>query len=80
MKNGPMDAGRDTAGKSDDTSLPHDRDEKGGNGDENDPQQRANRTATRQAHDDVERGIQDTERIGTPNAVPSADQNDGTAR
>ena len=79
MQNGPMDAGRDKdrKGAGNDTALPHDRDERRRDGDENDPQRQGNRNTTRQAHDDVESGIQDTERIGTPNAVPGADQNDG---
>ena len=34
-----------------------------------------NREPMRQAHDDVESGVRDTERIGTPNDVPSAGEN-----
>ena len=54
--------------------LPHDRDESASPPVEN-AQHRANRAPIRQAHDDVESGVQDTERIGTPGDVPSSRQN-----
>lgn len=54
--------------------LPHDRDEKAEAPVEN-AQHRENRKPIDQAHRDVEAGIQDTERIGTPNDVPSSRRN-----
>lgn len=61
-----------------DAHLPSDRDEKAG--DEagtqaGNPQHDHNRKAILQAHEDVESGVQDTERIGTPNDVPSSTAN-----
>ena len=56
--------------------LPHDRDEKAEAPVEN-AQHRENRKPIDQAHRDVEAGIQDTERIGTPNDVPSSRRNGG---
>ncbi len=54
--------------------LPHERDEKSGSDDATGSGDHP-RAPIKQAHDDVESGIQDTERIGTPNDVPSsADQ------
>ena len=58
------------------TELPHDRDEKATPPVENE-QHRANRAQIDQAHRDVESGMEDTERIGTPNDVPSSRRNDG---
>jgi|GEM_PF-2280493 len=58
------------------TPLPHDRDEKAEAPVEN-AQHRENRKPIDQAHRDVEAGIQDTERIGTPNDVPSSRRNGG---
>jgi hypothetical protein len=57
-----------------DAPLPHDRDERSVPADEN-AQHRQNRETIEQAHDDVESGVQDTERIGTPNDVPSSRRN-----
>lgn len=54
--------------------LPHDRDERARPPVEN-AQHRANRAVGEQAHADVESGAQDTERYGTPNDVPSSDEN-----
>ena len=54
--------------------LPHDRDEKPQATPEN-AQHDHNRRPIRQAHRDVESGIQDTERIGTPNDVPGSNEN-----
>ena len=59
-----------------DKPLPHDRDEKAQPPVEN-AQHRENRKPIDQARRDVEAGIQDTERIGTPNDVPSSDDNRG---
>ncbi len=56
--------------------LPHDRDESAAPPVEN-AQHRTNRAPIRQAHEDVESGVQDTERIGTPSDVPSSGQNGG---
>ena len=53
-----------------------DRDEKAEAPVEN-AQHRENRKPIDQAHRDVEAGIQDTERIGTPNDVPSSRRNGG---
>ncbi len=57
-----------------DARLPHDRDEKAQAAPEN-AQHDDNRRPMRQAHDDVESGITDTERIGTPNDVPGSSAN-----
>ena len=54
--------------------LPSDRDETPTPPKE-DAQHAANREPIRQAHEDVESGIEDTERIGTPNDVPSSRRN-----
>ena len=59
-----------------DRPLPHDRDEKPQPLVEN-AQHRENRKPIDQARKDVEAGIQDTERIGTPNDVPSSGDNRG---
>ena len=61
-------------GRSEQASLPHDRDEKAAPTRE-DGQTHANRAPVRQAHADVEAGVQDTERIGTRNDVPSSSDN-----
>ena len=56
--------------------LPYERDEQAV-APKQDGQHRHNRKPIAQAHQDVESGIKDTERIGTPNDVPSsADQAD----
>jgi len=57
-----------------DAHLPHDRDESARPAAEN-PQHDHNRKSIRQAHADVESGIEDTERIGTPNDVPGSKEN-----
>ncbi len=54
--------------------LPHDRDENPAPP-RDDGQTHANRAPIRQAHVDVESGLQDTERIGTPSDVPSSTDN-----
>jgi hypothetical protein len=54
-----------------DAPLPHDRDESRGPVKE-DGQHRHNRKPIEQARRDVESGIKDTERIGTPNDVPTS--------
>ena len=59
--------------------LPHDRDEHPQAPVEN-AQHHENRKPIDRAHRDVESGIQDTERIGTPTDVPSSGQNDGGKR
>lgn len=56
--------------------LPHDRDERAGAPEDN-AQHEDNRESIRQAHDDVESGIEDTERIGTPSNVPASRDNEG---
>lgn len=53
------------------TAMPHDRDESA-KPEADTPQRDENRTIIRQAHEDVERGLVDTERIGTPNDVPAS--------
>ncbi|MEO8937108.1 MAG: hypothetical protein ABI277_15420 [Burkholderiaceae bacterium] len=58
-----------------DASLPHERDETAA-APEEDAQHRANRAPMRQAHEDVESGLVDTERMGTPNDVPSSGRRD----
>lgn len=58
-----------------DAKIPAERDEAPSAPVEN-AQHHANRSTMRQAHDDVESGVRDTERIGTPNDVPSAATND----
>ena len=60
----------------DEKSLPHDRDEKRTIPPIENAQHVENREPIDQAHDDVESGIQDTERIGVPSNVPSSGQND----
>jgi hypothetical protein len=55
-----------------DAPLPHDRDESSHPAKE-DAQHRHNRKPIEQARRDVESGIKDTERIGTPNDVPTAE-------
>ena len=68
-----------TGGQADSTQdapLPHDRDERSGPVKE-DGQHRHNREPIEQARRDVESGIQDTERIGTPNDVPASGHDDG---
>jgi hypothetical protein len=52
-------------------ALPHDRDESA-DAPAEDAQHDANRAPMRQAHADVEAGLVDTERRGTPNDVPSS--------
>ena len=59
-----------------DKPLPHDRDETPQAPVEN-AQHRENRKPIDQARRDVEAGIQDTERIGTPNDLPSSGDNRG---
>jgi hypothetical protein len=54
--------------------LPHDRDEHAAAPREDD-QLRHNRKPIEQARRDVEAGVKDTERIGTPNDVPSSRRN-----
>jgi hypothetical protein len=56
--------------------LPHDRDESSAPVEE-DGQHDHNRKPIAQAHHDVESGVKDTERIGTPNDVPSSGDNRG---
>jgi len=58
-----------------DAHLPHDRDEKAAP-ERHDRQHDANRGIIRQAKRDVDAGIVDTERIGTPNDVPSQTKGD----
>jgi hypothetical protein len=53
------------------TKLPHDRDE-AAKPEADTAQRDHNRTIVRQAHEDVERGLVDTERVGTPNDVPAS--------
>ena len=65
-----------TTAADDEKSLPHDRDEKPEIPVEN-AQHGENRKSIDQAHDDVESGIQDTERIGIPSDVPSSGKNEG---
>lgn len=58
--------------------LPSERDEKAGESpgsEAGNPQRDHNRKPIEQAHRDVESGVQDTERIGTPNDVPSSREN-----
>jgi hypothetical protein len=57
-----------------DAPLPHDRDESSHPVKE-DGQHRHNREPIEQARRDVESGIKDTERIGTPNDVPTSRHN-----
>ena len=61
----------------DNAKLPHDRDEssKGGTADAPNPQHDQNRAVGRQALKDVESPMQDTDRHGTPNDVPSSTDN-----
>jgi hypothetical protein len=59
-----------------DAPLPHERDERSVPPKE-DAQHRHNRQPIAQAHRDVEAGLQDTERIGTPTDVPSSADNRG---
>ena len=66
--------GPEDPGSAQDKLLPHDRDEKAQPPVEN-AQHRENRKIMEQARRDVESGLQDTERIGTPNDVPSSDSN-----
>ena len=73
-KNARRAAAESTAHR--DKPLPHDRDEKAQPPVEN-AQHRENRKPIDQARRDVESGIQDTERIGTPNDVPSSGDNRG---
>lgn len=54
----------------DGAAIPSDRDERPSAPTEND-QHRQNRGVTEQGRRDVEAGIQDTERIGVPTALPS---------
>lgn len=56
----------------DGAALPADRDARPDDAASPDPQHHANRAPIRQAHRDVESGIKDTERIGTPNDVPTS--------
>ena len=52
--------------------MPHERDESAGaSGDRDDHEQPASRRQITQAHKDVERGMVDTDRRGTPNDVPT---------
>jgi hypothetical protein len=67
------------AGAASDAKLPHDRDESSTPPKE-DAQHRHNREPIAQAHRDVEAGVKDTERIGTPNDVPSSRKNAGPGR
>lgn len=64
-KTGPLDETTHDRG----TDMPHDRDEKACV-ETPDHAHRTNREKVRQAHADVERGVKDTERIGTPNDLP----------
>lgn len=57
-----------------DARLPHDRDESSDPPKE-DGQHRHNRKPIEQARRDVESGIKDSERIGTPNDVPTSRRN-----
>ena len=72
--NQPGDQRTTPLNSTDQPAIPSDRDETAAPPRE-DAQHRANRSSIRQAHADVESGIQDTERIGTPNDVPSSDRN-----
>lgn len=65
--------GSDSPPSDDNVKLPHDRDEaaRGGTADA----QRQNRGVGKQALQDVESGQQDTDRHGTPNDIPSSDDN-----
>jgi hypothetical protein len=56
--------------------LPHDRDESSQPPKE-DGQHRRNRAAIEQARRDTESGLEDTERIGTPNDVPAGTRTNG---
>ena len=60
--------------RADEAALPHDRDEQPSS-EHDDAQKDANRAPMRQARDDVETGVQDTERIGVRNDVPSSGDN-----
>jgi len=67
----PRQSTNDEVSRDRGTGLPHDRDETARP--EADTAQRdQNRTIVRQAKEDVERGVLDTERIGTPNDVPAS--------
>ncbi len=59
----------------DKAQLPHDRDEQPSAVVEN-AQHRHNRRSMQQAHRDTESPVHDTERIGTPNDVPSSADNE----
>ena len=65
-KSTPAETARDPGAR-----LPHDHDESA-RPEAQTPQRDENRAIVRQAHEDVERGLVDTERIGTPSDVPSA--------
>jgi hypothetical protein len=62
-----------TAATDADAALPHDRDERSRPPAKEDSGH--NRESIEQAHEDVESGIKDTERIGTPSDVPSSGRN-----
>ena len=65
--------GSDRPPSDDNAKLPHDLDEsaKGGTADA----QEQNRGVGKQALKDIESGIEDTDRRGTPNNVPSSEDN-----
>ncbi len=63
----------------DGAALPSDRDEKPSSPTEN-AQHRQNRQVIEQGRRDVESGLEDTERIGTPNTLPSSGDGDPQKR
>ena len=65
----PGDASSDA-----DATLPHERDQQAPEGAAHTPHAENRKTMDR-AHRDTESNITDTERIGTPSDVPSADDN-----
>lgn len=71
--NHPDDA-RDQQPSDPEAHLPHERDENAGTGDATAEQGRQ-RASMKQAHEDVESGIEDTERRGIPSNVPSSQDN-----
>ena len=62
-----------------DAALPHERDQQAPEGAAATPHP-GNRNTMERAHRDAESKITDTERIGTPNDVPSADDNTAPER
>lgn len=58
-----------------DAKLPHDRDEAPDDEGEHSMQRDQDRKPIKQAHEDVEAGIVDSERIGVPNDVPASVDN-----